>query len=103
MEQEILDKIKLRPGTGSVSDALLKDMITDCVTELREFLNYKGSETLPAALQSTVKELVLLKINQDGVQGIQSETQGSGGSVTYLEDIPKPIKQQIYRHRKLRR
>lgn len=102
MEEEILNKILLRPGVPDNKE-LLQDMIHDCIEEIRDAINYKEEDEFPSSLYGIVKELVLEKINRDGVQGIQSESHSSGGSTTYLDDIPKSIKRQIYRKRRLKR
>ena len=102
MEEEILQKIKLRPGVPD-NELLLKDMIHDCVLEIKDAINYNVDEALPESLYGVVKELVLEKINMDGAQGIQSESHTFGGSTTYLDDIPKSVKRQIYRYRRLKR
>lgn len=102
MEEEILKKIMLRPGVPD-SEALLKDMIHDCMGEIRDAINYGEGEPIPESLCGVVKELVLEKINRDGVQGIQSESHSSGGSTTYLDDMQKSVKRQIYRRRRMRR
>lgn len=102
MEEKILSSILLRPGTKSRED-LLRDMIADCVAELKDLLNYKPDDVIPEALYGVVKELVLTQFNLDGVQGIQSESQSSGGSTSYTSDLPKKLKMRIYQYRKLRR
>ena len=102
MEEEILKKIMLRPGISDNKE-LIKDMIHDCIEELREAINYGEEEDIPSSLYGIVKELVLGKLNRDGVQGIQTESHSSGGSTTYLDDIPKSIKRQIYRKRRFKR
>lgn len=102
MEEQILQSLMLRPGLGDVSAELLTDMITDCMTELKDYLNYQESEELPAACGPIVKELVLIRFNRDGTQGEQSES-NSGVSVTYLTDLPADLKRRIHRHRKMRR
>lgn len=102
VEKEILESIKRRPGI-SATDDLLSDMIKDCISDVRDAINYKDGEALPAALCGVVKELVLEKINKDGAQGISAESQSSGGSTTYTDDIPKAIKRKIYKYRRFRR
>lgn len=102
MEENILKNLLLRPGMEG-REELLKALIAGCVQELKEYLNYKSSETLPDECAGIVSELVLIRINMDGVQGISSESQSSGGSATYLTDLPKDLKRRIHRYRKLAR
>ena len=99
----ILTALKLRPGLQDAADRLLEDMIRDCMEEIRDVLNYAEGEDIPAGLAGVVKDLVCLRYNRDGLQGIQSESQSSGGSTTYLQDIPADMKRRIYRYRRLRR
>lgn len=102
MEQKILTSLLLRPGMGGSMD-LLEDMIRDSMTDIRNFLNYEDGEELPDGCSSAVKELTLVRFNQDGVEGIQSESQSSGGSTTYSVEIPDRVKRTIRRYRRLPR
>lgn len=102
MEEKILSSILLRPDTKGRED-LLRDMIADCIAELKDLLNYKPDDVIPESLYGVVKELVLTQFNLDGVQGIQSESQSSGGSTSYTSDLPTKLKMWIYKYRKLRR
>lgn len=102
MESIILQSLLLRPGMQG-HEALLTDMIKDCIDELRDMLNYRDVDVIPTSLYGVIKELVLIKFNQDGAQGIVTESQSSGGSTTYTSDIPPSLKRRIYRHRKMRR
>lgn len=100
---EILTSICLRPGIKDADPELLKDMITDCIQEIRDEIHYGDTEELPDGLKGVIKELVCRKFNMDGAQGIQSESQSSGGTTTYMQDIPQSMKRQIYKYRRLRR
>ena len=66
MEEEILKKILLRPGVPD-SEELIKDMIHDCIEEIRDAINYREEDEFPPSLYGVVKELVLEKINRDGI------------------------------------
>lgn len=101
--EAVLDGVLLRPGIKEADIALLEDMVKDCILEVKDAINYREEEEIPQGLYGTVKELVCRKYNQDGIQGIQSESQSSGGSTTYLQDIPVTMKRQIYKYRRLRR
>lgn len=102
MEEEILKSLKLRPGIENVTEEFLMDLVKDCIFELKDLLNYRDSDILPESLYGVVKEIILYNYNQDGVQGLQTETQSSGGSASFLTDIPAKLKRRIYRYRKLR-
>lgn len=98
MKDEILRQLKLRQGMPE--DKLLMDMVDDCVVELKGYLNYGVSENLPNECIPIIKQLVLIKVNRNGTEGIQSENY-SGVSTAYLTDIPMELKRQIRRYRKL--
>ncbi len=100
MESVILNSLKLRQGMPD--EDVLKDMISDCVDELKDYLNYLPEDTLPQGVKGIVKELVLIKVNTDGVQGLKSESK-EGTSSSYIEDVPKALKRRIFSKRKLPR
>lgn len=102
MEQEILSSLLLRPGMGGRSD-LLEDMIADSVQDIRSYLNYKDGEDIPRGCIPALKELTLIRYNRDGTEGIQSESQSSGGSVSYIDTLPEGVKRTIRRYRRLPR
>lgn len=97
--EEILKEIKMRPGMDCNSEMLL-DMIKDCIEELKLYLNYSNTEQLPTACKQIIKQLVFIKYNQDGNEGIQSKSD-SGVSTSYLPDLPASLMRQIRKLRKL--
>lgn len=101
MEEQILESLLLRKGI--TDELLLRDMIQDSMDELRAMLNYKADEEIPQECSSVVKELVLIRYNRDGTEGIVSESQSSGGSTTYTDELPDRAKSIIRRHRRLPR
>lgn len=102
MEEKILESLLKRPGLED-KETVLVDMIQDSIIEMRTLLNYKDGEELPDGCVPAVKELTLIRFNQDGVEGISSESQSSGGSTTYLESLPKTVRQAVRRYRRFRR
>ena len=78
-------------------------LMQDSMDELRAMLNYKADEEIPQECSSVVKELVLIRYNRDGTEGIVSESQSSGGSTTYTDELPDRAKRIIRRHRRLPR
>ena len=76
---------------------LLSDMLEDCEADLKDMLHI---EEVGEEHASILKELVLIKVNHDGADGIQSESH-SGSSTTYLDDIPRSLKRRIYGKRKM--
>lgn len=101
-ERKVLDSLLNRSGM-SADESLVEDMLHDSISELRGLLNYEDDEELPDGCIPAVKELTLIRFNQDGVEGISSESQSSGGSTTYLESLPKTVRQTVRRYRKFRR
>lgn len=102
MEERILESILKRPGTEG-NEELIKDMIADSVQDIRSYLNYNDEEDIPSGLKSAIKELTLIRYNRDGAEGIQSESQSSGGSVSYIDTLPEGVKRTIRRYRRLPR
>ncbi len=84
---------------GMPEESLLRDTLEDCIEDLKELLhvNELGEEH-----SSILKELVIIKINREGTEGIQSEN-FNGVSTTYLEDLPKSLIRKIRAKRRLPR
>lgn len=102
MENEILNSLLKRPGLDAQVE-LLEDMIRDSMDEIRALLNYEKEESLPEGVAPIVKELTLICFNRDGTEGIQSESQSSGGSTTYSDELPDRIKRILRKYRRLPR
>lgn len=102
MEERILESILKRPGTEG-NEELIKDMIADSIQDIRSYLNYKDGEDIPRGCIPALKELTLIRYNRDGAEGIQSESQSSGGSVSYIDTLPEGVKRTIRRYRRLPR
>lgn len=101
MEEKILESLLLRKGLSD--EALLLDMINDSASDVRSMLNYEEDEDIPEACYPAVKELVLIRYNRDGTEGIVSESQSSGGSTTYTDELPDRVKRLIRKYRRLPR
>ena len=102
MKEKILESLLKRPGLEG-KESILADMIEDSISDMRTLLNYGDDEELPKGCVPAVKELTLIRFNQDGVEGISSEAQSSGGSTTYLGSLPKTVRQAVRRYRRFRR
>lgn len=94
---DIMISLKERPGMPE--DELLDDMIADCKQDLKDMLHVDELEDRHASI---LKELVLIKVNHDGVDGIASEGHGSV-STSYLDDLPRSLLRRIRALRKLPR
>ena len=84
-------------------EAVLKDMIQDSIVAMRGYLNYNDDEELPGGCVPVVKELALIRFNRDGAEGLQSESQSSGGSTSYTDLLPDNAKRIIRKYRRLPR
>lgn len=100
MEKKILESLLKRPGLQDQKD-VLTDMIQDSISDMRTMLNYDDEEELPGGCIPAIKELVLVRYNQDGVEGISSESQSSGGSTTYMDALPDRVKRAVRKYRRL--
>lgn len=101
MDEQLLTAIQLRPGVENISPGLLDDLIADAQTELRELINYPDDVALPSASFPVLKEMVLLKINRLGYEGISS-TSVSGTSENFIDGYPADLMKRIVRLRRLR-
>lgn len=101
MEEKILNSIKLRPGISNNSDELLLDIIKDAIEEVKEYINAGDDDELSPFCISIVKELVLVKLNRIGTEGLSSQS-NTGISESYTDGIPSDIKSKLRRLRKLR-
>ncbi|NFA43977.1 hypothetical protein EXM65_15735 [Clostridium botulinum] len=102
MIEKIIESIKLRPGISNVDEFLLADIVQDAVIEVSDYINIKEGEELPLGCISIVKDIVVIKVNKLGSEGVSSESY-SGVSQSYTEDIPKDILRKLKRYRKLPR
>ena len=99
--EDIIKSLKYRPGVSNLPDELLEEFILDAEQTVKDFINYSEEEELPKGCLSAVKELVIIRCNTLGSEGLSSQNVG-GASESYLNDIPKPLKKQLYRYRKIR-
>lgn len=100
IDAQVLEALLKRPGLENRTE-LLTDMISDSVVDIRNFLNYGESEELPDGCITAVKELTLVRFNQDGTEGMKSESQSSGGSTSYMDELPNRVKRTIRKYRRL--
>lgn len=102
MKEKILEDLTKRPGLMGKWD-VLDDMVEDSMMDMRSFLNYRDNEELPQGCIPAIKELTLIRFNQDGAEGITSESQSSGGSTTYFHELPASVRRIIRHYRRLKR
>lgn len=98
----MLEKIKIRLGIEDNSrDLLILDLIEDCKEELKELTNTPNLE-INTKVEGIVKELVLIKYNRLGAEGLSSESV-NGHSQSFIDGLPKNLKSKILSMRKLKR
>lgn len=100
--EEIVTSLKLRPGISEMDDALLRDIVQDIINDVSEYINLVEGTSLPLGCISIIKELVIIKCNKLGSEGITSESH-EGISQSYSDDIPKDVLRKLRRYRKLPR
>ena len=97
---KILESVKLRPGMSNISDVLLSDFISDIFNDVSQYINLIEGTEMPQGCISIVKDLVVIKCNKLGSEGVSSESH-EGVSQSYIEEIPKDIKARLRRYRRL--
>ncbi|MHC9344801.1 phage head-tail connector protein, partial [Clostridium perfringens] len=96
--KKILEKIKRRSiAAKNQSDELLNDLIEEIEEEIKVYIH---REDIPISLEGALVELVVIKCNRLGTEGINSES-FSGVSTSYLDGFPKDITKKLRSCRKL--
>ena len=101
MEARILAALCLRPWMEG-NESILGDMVTDCISEIKDLLNYPEGDPLPQPLEGLVKDMVAERFNRMGAEGLSSESH-SGISQSYTDGLTKKQRMRIYKYRRLRR
>lgn len=96
----LLEKIKRRSNSAAnQSDELINDLIEETQEEVKAYIH---REDIPPSLQGVLIELVVIKCNRLGTEGISSES-FSGVSTSYINGFPKDIEKKLRKCRKLPR
>lgn len=94
----ILEKIKRRSDSAiNQSDELINDLIEETQEEIKEYIH---REDIPPSLEGSLIELVVIKCNRLGTEGISSES-FSGVSTSYINGFPRHIEKKLRKCRKL--
>lgn len=94
----ILEKIKKRSDSAAnQSDELINDLIEETQEEIKEYIH---REDIPPSLEGSLIELVVIKCNRLGTEGISSES-FSGVSTSYINGFPRHIEKKLRKCRKL--
>jgi len=95
----MLENIKLVLDIDNVlKDKLLIYLIK---SESTKVMTYTNNLVILPEMESLVEELVIIRYNKLGSEGLQSESY-SGISQTFIQDIPEAIKSQLNKYRRLK-
>ena len=97
MDENLLDRLKVRLDDIEVTDAKLQAIIDDVTLEVLADTN---QTKLNAQLESAVISLSVIAVNQLGVEGLASESY-SGVSTSYLDDVPPRVASILNANRRL--
>ncbi len=98
----MLEKIKIRLGiTDNERNLLINDLIDDTKEDIKSYINTDDLEITPG-IERIIKELVILKFNRLGAEGITSENI-EGVQQSYIDGLPNDLKKKLNRLRKLPR
>jgi len=96
---EMIDKVKLLLGlTDNSKDSLLTLFIEQAQ---QEFKDYCRREDIPAAASQVIIDLVILRYNRQGAEGLAGQS-FSGVREDYLDGYPKSLEAAMGRYRKVR-
>lgn len=96
--KKILEKVKRRSNAAkNQSEDLLNDLIEETQEEFKEYIH---REDIPTSLEGSLIELVIIKCNRLGTEGVSSES-FSGVSTSYIDGFPKDIVKKLRSCRKL--
>lgn len=91
-----LEKLKLQLGiTDDSKDGDLTLLLEDVEMDI---LAYCQRTVLPAGLESTQRQLAIIRYNKEGVEGQTSHSEG-GISRSWVDDIPAESKVILNQHR----
>lgn len=91
-----LEKLKLQLGiTDNSQDDALDLLLDDAESDI---LTYTNRTELPTALESTQRQLAIIRYNKEGVEGQTAHSEG-GISRTWDDDIPSDIKATLNQYR----
>lgn len=100
MEDKVLDSLKLR--IKNINEDVLNDLIADAITDVKTYINWPAEteETFPEGCNTIIKDIVMIRANRLGSEGIASESH-SGVSQTYENDFPPELKRRLNKYRRL--
>ncbi|SHI90161.1 Phage gp6-like head-tail connector protein [Clostridium amylolyticum] len=97
----MLNKIKIALQM-SIADTSKDDLLNLMVEDVQEFiLNYCNIKELPGRAESLIRRIVVIRYNTLGSEGLSSESY-SGISQSFIDGLPKDIKQELGAIRKVK-
>lgn len=95
---ELIAKLKLRYETALI-DEYIAEYLQDALDYIVDF-THQDSTYVQENLKGVIVKVAIEMINTKGAEGIKSQSY-SGVSETYADDISKPIKTSLVKHRRL--
>lgn len=99
-----LDNVKILIGIDSIDDsqdALLNLYITRSTDFILNYCNIADVTSIPATLNSVLEDIVVLKYQKKGTEGLTAEALGAH-SVSFLDGLPADLTSQLNQHRRVR-
>ncbi|EPY2290978.1 phage head-tail connector protein [Clostridium sporogenes] len=97
----MLNKIKIALPI-STTDTSKDDLLNLMIEDVQEFiLNYCNIKELPGRAESLIRRIVVIRCNIMGSEGLSSESY-SGISQSFIDGLPKDIKQELGAIRKVK-
>lgn len=95
----MLNKIKI---ALDISTKDKDDLLSLMIEDVQEFiLNYCNIKELPGKAESLIRRIVVIRYNIMGSEGLSSESY-SGISQSFIDGLPKDIKQELGAIRKVK-
>lgn len=97
---EALDSLKkqLADKFGITDELKLKVLSDDLKDALADVLDYTNQDVLIGNMISSVKDMMIIRYNQEGNEGESSRSEG-GVSQYFETGIPKKVKSKLNRYR----
>lgn len=97
IKEKCFVKLKLKPHLLNMKEDYLKSVLEDAISDVEEFINADVSDE---KLITPICDLCVIRVNTTGNEGVISSSK-AGQSETFLEDIPKSIKNKLRKFRVL--
>lgn len=91
-------KVLLGESASIFSDSQLTVLISQAESEFKIYCN---RSTLPVGAESIINDMVIVKCNRQGTEGLQSQS-FSGISDSFIDGYPANIINQLNRFRKIK-